>query len=107
MDPDPSTFSLVQLFLDIALVFFFIGLGTIFVAAEIALVTLREGQVRQLAGSGQRGARGAHLAKDPNRFLAAVQVGVTLFGFLSAAVGADQLGEYLIPYLIDSGISEG
>lgn len=106
MDPDPSTFSLVQLLLDIALVFFFIGMGTIFVAAEIALVTLREGQVRQLAGKGKRGARVAHLAKDPNRFLAAVQVGVTLFGFLSAAVGADQLGEYLIPYLIDLGISE-
>ena len=105
MDPDPSTFSLVQLLLDIALVFFFIGLGTIFVAAEIALVTLREGQVRQLAGRGKRGARVAHLAKDPNRFLAAVQVGVTLFGFLSAAVGADQFGEYLIPYLIETGIS--
>ncbi|MGA0867024.1 MAG: CNNM domain-containing protein, partial [Candidatus Nanopelagicaceae bacterium] len=106
MDPDPSTFSLVQLLLDIALVFFFIGMGTIFVAAEIALVTLREGQVRQLAGKGKRGARVAHLAKDPNRFLAAVQVGVTLFGFLSAAVGADQLGEYLIPYLIDLGIND-
>jgi len=47
----------------------------------------------------------AHLAKDPNPFLAVVPVGVTLFGFLSAAVGADQLGEYLIPYLIDTGIS--
>ncbi len=108
MDPDPSqTLSLVQLLLDIALVFFFIGMGTIFVAAEIALVTLREGQVRQLAERGRRGARVAHLAKDPNRFLAAVQVGVTLFGFLSAAVGADQLGEYIIPTLIDWGMSEG
>lgn len=107
MDPDPSTLSLVQLFLDIALVFFFIGMGTIFVAAEIALVTLREGQVRQIASRGKRGAKVAELAKDPNRFLAAVQVGVTLFGFLSAAVGADQLGEYLIPYLVDLGLSEG
>jgi len=76
-----------------------------FNSSSISLVTLREGQVRQLAGRGKRGARVAHLAKDPNRFLAAVQVGVTLFGFLSAAVGADQLGEYLIPYLIDTGIS--
>jgi putative hemolysin len=107
MDPDPSTLSLVQLFLDIALVFFFIGMGTIFVAAEIALVTLREGQVRQIASRGKRGAKVAELAKDPNRFLAAVQVGVTLFGFLSAAVGADQLGEYVIPYLVDLGLSEG
>jgi putative hemolysin len=88
MDPDPSL-SILSLSLDILLVLFFIGLSTIFVAAEIALVTLREGQVRQLAGKGKRGSRVAELAKDPNRFLAAVQVGVTLFGFLSAAVGAD------------------
>ena len=108
MDPDPSqTLSAVHLLFDIALVFFFIGMGTIFVAAEIALVTLREGQVRQLAERGRRGARVAHLAKDPNRFLAAVQVGVTLFGFLSAAVGADQLGAYVIPRLVDWGMSEG
>ena len=106
MDPDPSL-SILSLSLDILLVFFFIGLSTIFVAAEIALVTLREGQVRQLAGQGKRGSRVAELAKDPNRFLAAVQVGVTLFGFLSAAVGADQIGAYLIPYLVDAGLSEG
>lgn len=106
MDPDPSL-SILSLTFDILLVFFFIGLSTIFVAAEIALVTLREGQVRQLAGKGKRGSRVAELAKDPNRFLAAVQVGVTLFGFLSAAVGADQIGAYLIPYLTDAGFSEG
>jgi putative hemolysin len=70
-------------------------------------VTLREGQVRQLASQGKRGLRVAALAKDPNRFLAAVQVGVTLFGFLSAAVGADQLGRYLIPVLVDAGLSQG
>ena len=118
MDPDPSlavkslatqilATSPTDIAADVLLVFFFIGLGTIFVAAEIALVTLREGQVRQLASQGKRGLRVAALAKDPNRFLAAVQVGVTLFGFLSAAVGADQLGRYLIPVLVDAGLSQG
>lgn len=104
MDPDPS---FIALLLDIALVLSFIGIGSIFVAAEIALVSLRDSQIRQLAERGKRGARVAELTKDPNRFLAAVQVGVTLFGFLSAAVGADQLGEYLIPILLDAGVREG
>jgi putative hemolysin len=104
MDPDPS---IVSILLDIALVLFFIGLGSIFVAAEIALVSLRDSQVRQIAERGKRGRRVADLAKDPNRFLAAVQVGVTLFGFLSAAVGADQLGEYLAPVLEEAGLSQG
>ena len=45
------------------------------------------------------------LSKNPNRFLAAVQVGITLCGFLSAAFGAEQLGKYVIPELEGVGIS--
>jgi putative hemolysin len=45
------------------------------------------------------------LSKNPNRFLAAVQVGITLCGFLSAALGAEQLGKYVIPELEGVGIS--
>ena len=44
----------------------------------MALVSLREGQVRTLAQRGKRGQRAAKLAQDPNRFLSAVQIGVTL-----------------------------
>ncbi|MFM7777021.1 MAG: hemolysin family protein, partial [Actinomycetota bacterium] len=44
-------------------------------------------------------------ASHPKNFLAAVQVGVTLSGFLSAAFGADQLGDYLIPVLEGWGLS--
>ena len=60
-------------------------LGALFVAAEIALISLRESQIRQLATKGKRGKRVALLAENPNRFLAAAQVGVTVCGFLSAA----------------------
>jgi putative hemolysin len=91
---------------DIALVLLFILIGALFVAAEIALVSLREGQVRALAEQGPRGARVAALAADPNRFLAGVQIGVTLFGFLSAALGADRLSRYLVPALVDAGMSQ-
>ncbi|MEY4164133.1 MAG: hypothetical protein RLZZ79_1085 [Actinomycetota bacterium] len=106
MDPD-GAFSVGSLAIDLFVVFFFIGLGALFVAAEIALISLREGQVKALSERGRRGRKVAELAGHPNRFLAAVQVGVTLSGFLSAAFGADQLGDYLIPVLADAGLSDG
>ncbi|MSX69720.1 MAG: DUF21 domain-containing protein, partial [Actinobacteria bacterium] len=95
-----------ELVKSIAIVLGLIGLGALFVAAEIALISLRDSQVKQISLQGKRGARVAHLTKNPNRFLAAAQIGVTLCGFLSAALGADQLGRHLIPRLIEAGVSE-
>ncbi len=89
----------------IAIVIGLIALGGIFAAAEIALISLRESQVKQISVKGKRGARVFKLSKNPNRFLAAVQVGITLCGFLSAAFGAEQLGKYVIPELEGVGIS--
>ena len=93
--------------ISIAIVLGLIALGGIFVADEIALISLRESQVKQISGKGKRGARVAKLASNPNRFLAAVQVGITLCGFLSAALGAEQLGVYVIPRLESLGLSAG
>jgi putative hemolysin len=67
----------------------------VFVASEMALVTLREGQVRALADSGRRGAKVAHLVENPNRFLSAVQIGVTTTALLSSAFGAVTLSDSL------------
>jgi len=91
----------------IAIVLGLIALGAIFVAAEIALISLRDSQVKQISTKGKRGARVAHLAKNPNRFLAAAQISITLCGFLSAALGAEQLGVYVIPRLEEIGLSAG
>jgi putative hemolysin len=103
-----DTGSSSQLLVDIGLVFAFILIAGIFVAAEIALISLRESQIRQLESTGKRGARVADLAKNPNRFLAAAQVGVTFCGFLSAALGADRIGtDFLIPELERWGIGHG
>ena len=99
--------SLGTLFADLALVAGLILLAALFVAAEIALISLRESQIRQIAGRGKRGARVAKLAENPNRFLAAAQVGVTVSGFLSAALGAERLGDYVIPWLEGEGLSRG
>ena len=95
----------MELFRAIILVLALILLASFFVAAEIALISLREGQVKQMKG--KRGARVAKLTANPNRFLAAAQVGVTVCGFLSAALGAEQLGVFVEPHLIDLGLSEG
>lgn len=95
------------LFWDILLILGITLVAGFFVAAEIALVSLRESQIRTLAERGSRGRRLAKLVEDPNRFLAAVQVGVTVLGFLSAALGAERLGVYLQPVLVRWGISEG
>jgi putative hemolysin len=75
----------------ILLVLVVILIGGFFAGAEMALVSLREGQVRALSRRGKRGQRAARLAQDPNRFLSAVQIGVTLATLLSGAFGADLL----------------
>ena len=102
-----ETHSVGTLFADLAIVAGLILLAALFVAAEIALISLRESQIRQIAGRGKRGARVAKLTENPNRFLAAAQVGVTVCGFLSAALGAEKLGGYVIPWLEGKGLSTG
>ena len=77
----------------IALVLVFVCFGGVFAATEMALISLRESQLKTLAGRGKRGARVAAVAGNPNRFLAALQIGVTLAGFLSAAFGAATLSD--------------
>lgn len=99
--------SLSEILGNIAIVLLLILLGALFVAAEIALISLRESQVKQLALKGKRGLRVAALAQNPNRFLAAAQVGVTFCGFLSAALGAERLGVYVEPELVKLGLSAG
>ncbi len=90
--------------LNALLVGFFLLLGAFFAGSEIALVSLREGQVKSIAQRGRRGQKVAELHADPNRFLAAVQIGVTLAGFLSAAFGASAFADDLAPVLRGWGI---
>lgn len=96
-----------NLWLNIGLVFFFILLGGAFAAAELALVSLRDSQLSALEKRGRRGQVVASLAKDPNTFLAAVQIGVTVSGFFSAAFGATALAPLVADPLRTWGIDPG
>lgn len=93
-----------QTWSNLALVMLLVLVGGLFAAAEIALVSLRESQIKALSARGRRGGRIARLAADPSRFLAAVQIGVTLAGFLSAAFGAATLADDLTPILVGWGL---
>ncbi|WP_423461900.1 hemolysin family protein [Promicromonospora sp. MS192] len=89
---------------NVALVLVFILVGGVFAGTEIALVSLRESQIDRLESRGGRGARVASVARDPNRFLAAVQIGVTVAGFFSAAYGASTLAPDFAPVLEGAGL---
>jgi putative hemolysin len=86
------------------LVLFFVLLGGVFAGTEMALVSLRESQLRKMEKSGKRGARIAALAGNPNRFLSTVQIGVTLSGFFSAAYGASTIAPDVEPILENLGL---
>lgn len=91
---------------NIGLVLLFVLIGGVFAGTEFALVSLRESQINQLESRGARGRRVADVARDPNRFLAAVQIGVTVAGFLSAAYGASTLAPDFVPALRSIGIPQ-
>lgn len=96
-----------QTLLNVGLVLVFVLVGGVFAATEIALVSLRESQLSAMERGGGRGAHVAEIARDPNRFLAAVQIGVTLAGFFSAAYGASTLADDVAPLLERAGLGEG
>ncbi|WP_193105114.1 hemolysin family protein [Brachybacterium sp. FME24] len=91
---------------NLALVLLFVLVGGLFAGTEMAIVNLRESQIKQLEESGPGGARTATLVRDPNQFLSAVQIGVTVAGFFSSAYGASTIAPSLAPVLTDLGLPE-
>jgi putative hemolysin len=91
---------------NVLLILLFILIGGFFSASEIALVSLRDAQVRRLAEQGTRGRALARLRVDPSRFLSAVQIGVTFTGFLAASYGGATLAVELQQELTVWGVSE-
>ena len=89
-----------MVFVDTFLILFLILINGYFSASEIALITLRKSRVRHLVKTGNRNAkRVQRLQEDPERFLATVQIGVTLVGSLASALGGVIAIERLKPLL--------
>ena len=94
-----------ELVVSIVLVIVFVLVGGVFAATEMALVTLRESQINAIAQRGRRGKTVAGLARNPNTFLSAVQIGVTVAGFASAAYGASSIAPSVTPLLENLGLT--
>ena len=79
-----------------AIVVLLILLNGLFAMSETALVSARKASLRQRADAGDNRARSAlELANSPNRFLSTVQIGISLIGVLSGAVGGATIAEPL------------
>src|SRR5680860_571910 len=83
----------------IILVAVLVLLNAAFAGSEMALISLRESQLSRLEQRGGAGRTLARLARDPNRFLATIQIGITLAGFLASATAAVTLAEPLVVVL--------
>jgi len=79
----------------LGLVFVLVIVNAAFAGTELALVSLREGQLQRLENRSGTGAVLAKLARQPNQFLATIQIGITLAGFLASAAAAVSLAEPL------------
>ncbi len=77
-----------------------IGINAYFAAAEIAFISLNDAKINIMAKEGDKKAKKiAKMLKSPSKFLATIQIGITLAGFLSSAFAADTFASELAPML--------
>ena len=82
-----------------------IALNAVFASAEIAVLSMNEMKLERMAEQGdQRAKRLFRLVKEPARFLATIQVAITLSGFLGSAFAADNFSEPLVDWILSLGV---
>ena len=90
---------LQQLLLQLILIL----LNAFFAATEIALLSVNEKKVRSLADEGDKKAKKLiKIIDDPTKFLSAIQVGITLAGFLGSAFAADNFADKLTGFIVST-----
>ena len=83
-----------------------IFLNAVFASAEIAVISMNDARLHQLTNEGNKKAvRLSKLVEQPSRFLATIQVAITLAGLLSSAFAADSFSEPVVKWLVSSGVS--
>ena len=81
-------------------------LNAIFASAEIAVLSMNETKLERMAEQGNsRAKRLVRLTQEPARFLATIQVAITLSGFLGSAFAADNFSEPLVDWVIRMGVN--
>lgn len=83
-----------------------IALNAVFACAEIAVISMNDNKLAKMAAQGdKRAVRLARLTSQPARFLATIQVAITLSGFLGSAFASDNFSDILVQWLIGLGVS--
>ena len=77
-------------------------LNAYFAASEIAFISLNDAKIEKMAKDGNKKAKQIQsMLESPSKFLATIQIGITLAGFLSSAFASDAFAEKLAPMLFD------
>lgn len=104
MSPDPES---QQIILQLILILVLTLLNAFFASAEMALVSLNKGRIKNQAENGDKKARKlADLIEDPSNFLATIQVCITLAGFFSSASAATSIATRFESYLGDGAFAK-
>ena len=83
-----------------------IALNAVFACAELAVLSINETKLERMADQGdKRAKRLFKLTREPAKFLATIQVAITLSGFLGSAFAADGFSEPLVDWVISLGVT--
>ena len=83
-----------------------IALNAIFASAELAVLSINETKLERMAEEGnKRAKRLFKLTREPAKFLATIQVAITLSGFLGSAFAADGFSEPLVDWILSLGVN--
>ena len=83
-----------------------IALNAIFACAEIAVLSINETKLARMADDGNKKAKRLFkLTREPAKFLATIQVAITLSGFLGSAFAADNFSEPLVDWVVSLGVN--
>jgi len=101
MDEGDSTI-LFMILLQVVL----IALNAVFACAEIAVISMNDTKLAKMASQGdKRATRLVHLTSQPARFLATIQVAITLSGFLGSAFAAENFSGVLVDLAVGLGVT--
>ena len=82
-----------------------IALNAVFACAELAVLSINETKLERMADQGDKRAKRLYrLTREPAKFLATIQVAITLSGFLGSAFAADGFSEPLVNWLVSLGV---
>lgn len=94
------------LFVEILFLLVLILINAFFSSSEIALISLNDNKIKYMAEKGDKKSQMLYkLLEEPSRFLATIQIGITLAGFLASAFASESFADRLVKVILKMGIS--